>query len=561
MRKFIIWAIMLVMASNLLKAQTTTETDGHRKARMQWWEEARFGMFIHWGIYSVPAGIYNGKEVPGIGEWIMNKGKIPMAEYQKFAAQFNPVKFDADKVVSLAKAAGMRYIVITSKHHDGFAMFKSDASNFNIVDATPFKRDVISEMAAACKKYNIKFGLYYSQAQDWNHPGGAAIGGHWDKNQDGSMDDYIDKVAVPQMKEILTKYGPISVLWFDTPTDMNHDRAAKIYEILKLQPNIIYNNRLGGGFNGDLETPEQYIPATGYPGRNWESCMTMNDTWGYKVNDHHFKSTKVLIQNLVDIASKGGNYLLNIGPTAEGLVPSESVLRLQQVGKWMDINGEAIHGTTNGPFNYLSWGRSTRKGQTLYLSVFNWPDNHTLHVPLKNTVTKAYLIDGKKTLTYKPTADGLDINLPANAPDSIASVIALQFVGEPSVPPIASVGKLATASSQVTGSEASKAFDGRAQTAWRASKADTTAWLQVDLGKPMRISAVALQESSGKEQNIAAYSLQYQQNGEWQTVFDGKKIGRGLLRPITPVNAQVFRLIITQAKPGIQLQEMMLFTE
>ena len=349
------------------------ETEAHRQQRMQWWNEARFGMFIHWGIYSVPAGTYDGKQIPGIGEWIMNRGKIPMAVYQQYAKQFNPTKFNAETIVQLAKAAGMRYIVITSKHHDGFAMFKSNASDFNIVDATPFKRDVIAEMAAACKKYGIKFGLYYSQAQDWNHPGGAANGGHWDKAQDGSMDEYIDKIAVPQMKEILTKYGPISVLWFDTPTDMTHDRAAKIYNLLKLQPNIIYNNRLGGGFGGDLETPEQYIPATGLPGKNWESCMTMNDTWGYKSYDHNWKSTKVLIQNLVDIASKGGNYLLNIGPTSEGLVPDASIERLQQIGKWMDVNGDAIHGTTNGPFSYLSWGRSTRKGQTLYLHVFNWP--------------------------------------------------------------------------------------------------------------------------------------------------------------------------------------------
>ena len=289
--------------------------------------------------------------------------------------------------------------------------------------------------------------------------------------------------------------------------------------------------------------------------------MTMNDTWGYKVNDHHFKSTKVLIQNLVDIASKGGNYLLNIGPSAEGLVPDESIVRLQQVGKWMDINGEAVHGTTNGPFNYLSWGRSTRKGQTLYLSVFNWPVNHTLHVPLKNSVTKVYLLDGKKTLSYKPGTDGLDISLPANAPDSIASVIAIQFAGEPSVPPIASAGKMASSSSQLTGNEAAKAFDGRTQSTWRAEKADTTAWLQIDLGKLMKISAVALQEGSGKEQTIAGYSLQYEQKGEWKTVFEGKKIGRGLLKPFSPINAQVFRLVITQAKPGIQIQEMMLFTD
>jgi alpha-L-fucosidase len=561
MKKLAIILLSLTLLSSTISAQKPGETERQHRQRMQWWEEARFGMFIHWGIYSVPAGIYQGKEVPGIGEWIMNKGKIPMAEYQQYAAEFNPVKFNADSIVSLARAAGMKYIVITSKHHDGFAMFKSDASNFNIVDATPFKRDVIAEMAAACKRQGIRLGLYYSQAQDWNHPGGAANGGHWDKAQDGSMDEYIDKIAIPQMREILTKYGPISVLWFDTPRDMTPDRAARIYGVLRLQPDIITNNRLGGGYSGDLETPEQYIPATGYPGRNWESCMTMNDTWGYKKNDKNFKSTQTLIRNLVDIASKGGNYLLNIGPTSEGLVPSESVTRLQQIGKWMEVNGEAIHGTTSSPFNYLSWGRATRKGQTLYLHVFEWPASGVLYVPLQNTVGSARLLAGNKTLTFKTDATGVAISLPSVAPDSIASVIALTFNGEPVVPPIPSMGKAAMASSEASVTEsAANAFDGNAKTVWRAAKTDTTAWLQIDMGIPVTISAVAMQEGDGNERNIRAYRLEYQEGGQWKTLFEGERIGRGLLKPVKPVNAQVFRLIVLKALSGIQIQELMLFS-
>jgi alpha-L-fucosidase len=563
MKRLTIILLSFILLSTTLQAQKPGETEQQHTQRMQWWEEARFGMFIHWGIYSVPAGIYQGKEVPGIGEWIMNRGKIPMAEYQQYAAQFNPVLFNADSVVSLAKAAGMRYIVITSKHHDGFAMFRSDVSNFNVVDATPFKRDVIAEMAAACKKYGMRLGLYYSQAQDWNHPGGAANGGHWDKNQDGSMDEYIDKIAVPQMREILTKYGPISVLWFDTPRDMTPERAARIYDVLKLQPDIITNNRLGGGYSGDLETPEQYIPATGYPGRNWEACMTMNDTWGYKKNDKNFKSDKLLIRNLIDIASKGGNYLLNIGPTSEGLVPAESVERLRQIGKWMDVNGGAIHGTTSGPFNYLSWGRATRKGQTLYLHVFDWPAGGVLYVPLHNPIESVRLLADNRSLTFKTDHAGLSITLPAAAPDTIATVIAVKFKGEPVVPPIASLGRAAMASSTDSANEsAANAFDGNAKTAWHAAKTDTTAWLQVDLGKPVAISAVAIQEgNNGGEQNIRAYRLEYQEGGEWKTLFEGGKIGRGLLKPVQSVNAQVFRLNVIKAMPGIQLEELMLMTE
>ena len=457
----------------------------------------------------------------------------------------------------------MKYIVITSKHHDGFAMFKSNASSFNIVDATPFKRDVIQEMAAACKKYGIKFGLYYSQAQDWNHPGGAANGGYWDPAQNGSMDEYIDKIAVPQMKEILTKYGPISVLWFDTPTNMTPERAAKIQDVLKLQPNIIVNNRLGGGFSGDLETPEQFIPATGFPGRNWETCMTMNDTWGYKKDDKNFKSTKVLVQNLIDIASKGGNYLLNVGPTAEGLIPAEEVTRLQQVGAWMAKNGEAIYGTTHSPFSYLSWGRATQKGQTIYLHVFNWPQNGELHVPLKNTVLNARLLAAPKNrLEVKTSDNGITIKLPATARDSIASVIALQIKGEPVVPPVPSVGKQATASSELNAdNSAAKAFDGSALTQWKASPSDTSATLEVNLGKSYNIAAIALQEGNGKQATIKEYRVEYKDGDQWKTLFDGKKIGRGFLKAITPVNAQVFRLNITKASPGIQIQEFTLFNE
>jgi alpha-L-fucosidase len=184
--------------------------------------------------------------------------------------------------VQTAKAAGVKYIVITTKHHDGFAMFDSKASDWNIVKRTPYGKDVIKMLADACRKYGMKLGFYYSQANDWNNPGGAAAGGHWDKKQDGSFDEYLDKVAIPQVKEILTNYGDVAELWWDVPTDMTKERAAKITPLLDKYPNIITNNRLGGGVQGDLETPEQYIPATGIPGRYWEACMTMNDTWGFK---------------------------------------------------------------------------------------------------------------------------------------------------------------------------------------------------------------------------------------------------------------------------------------
>lgn len=417
------------------------ETPAQHDARMAWWREAKFGMFIHWGVYAVPAGICDGKPIAGIGEWIMHRGKIPVERYRAYAKDFNPVKYDPAAWASLAKEAGMRYLIITAKHHDGFTLFPTAVSKWNIVDASPWKKDLIEPLAAATRAQGLKFGLYYSQAQDWINPGGAKSGFNdgagWDDAHKGSFDTYLDQIAVPQVREILTRYQP-DVLWWDTPNLMTAPRAAKIAALLPLKPGIIHNNRLGGGYRGDTETPEQSIPATGFPGRDWETCMTMNDTWGFKSADHQWKPLATLITNLVDIASKGGNYLLNVGPTAAGEIPPESVQRLKEVGAWMKVNGESIYGTHASPFHKLPWGRCTVKPAAadtiLYLHVLTWPQDGKLTVPgLTNPVKSAVLLAGGANLDVEKSAKGPVLTLPAAAPDAVCSTIKLIVQGKPEV--------------------------------------------------------------------------------------------------------------------------------
>ena len=435
-----------------------TETLAQRDQRMAWWRDARFGMFIHWGLYSIPAGTWDGKEIPSIGEWIMNRASIPVADYKALAGQFNPVAFNAHDIVALAKGAGMKYIVITAKHHDGFAMFDSKADPFNIVSATPYHHDPIRDLAEECKKQGVKLGFYYSQDQDWTAPGGAAYKTgdhqpptfHWDKAQDGDYATYLHTKAIPQMQELLTNYGDFPVvIWFDTPTkDMTPQLAGEIVALLNQHPNLIWNNRLGGGYQGDTETPEQYIPAQGYPGRDWEACMTMNDTWGYKSYDTNFKSTETIVRNLVDIASKGGNYLLNIGPDSKGNVPQPEIERLKEVGKWIDVNGEAIYGTKPtlfgeeaGSFSttekdkegkpkfVATWKwRSTTSANKIYIELFTWPDGKFHLDKAPRAITGAYLLGdkSKKQLKVTHSGTGVDVALPGTAPDPIATVLVLQ---------------------------------------------------------------------------------------------------------------------------------------
>ncbi len=409
--------------------------------RLEWWSEARFGMFIHWGLYSHDGCFWNGKD--GKTEHMMRHLQIPIAEYEKIATQFNPVKFSADEWVRIAKDAGMKYMVITTKHHDGFAMFESPSNDYNIVKRTPWKRDAIKELADACRKQGLKFGVYYSLGRDWHDPDvptsvkadGNRRSNTWDFPDEEKKDftKYFERKVKPQVRELLTQYGPIAVMWFDTPEKISKAQSEELVALIrKLQPDCVINARVGNRL-GDYAVQEQKIPASGDP-QPWETCMTLNRHWGFHKMDEQWKPTETLVQNLIDIASKGGNFLLNVGPTGEGLIPSASVERLREVGGWMQRNGEAIYGTTASPLGTMNWGRCTKRvsgnSTTLYLHVFNWPADGKLQViGVKGEVESAeLLVDGKK-LAFEQSGSGISVTVPSAAPDKFSSTLVLKVKG------------------------------------------------------------------------------------------------------------------------------------
>lgn len=423
-----------VIVTRLTSDQANLESIQERDDRLAWWREAKFGMFVHWGVYSVVGGEYKGQKLPNSAEWMMCRGKVPIAEYEKYAEQFNPTEFDADKFVGLAKKAGMKYLVITAKHHDGFAMFDSKASDYNVVDKSPFNRDIMKELADACAKQGIKFGFYYSQAQDWHHPGG--FGNNWDKTiKRVSSDDYVFQKAAPEVEQLMTEYGPLGIFWWDTPRDMTEEAFNKLHSLTKLQSNVITNDRLGDDFKGDYKTFERHIPAEAPAEKDWEVCMPISGSWGYKKGDDNFKSVNKLITNLVDIASKGGNYLLNVSPTGNGTLLPQATERLEAIGQWMETNSESIYGTSASPLGKFEWGRctarSTKEETTLYLHVFDWPESGELLVPgLAGAVKQATLLADGQSLETRSSGSGLTIALPSSAADENVSVIKLTVPGE-----------------------------------------------------------------------------------------------------------------------------------
>ena len=430
-------ALPLMLALQLPAQTSAPEKPVTEAERIQWFQHDKFGMFIHWGPYSYLAGEWKRQRIP-VGteaEWIMQRFNIPVGEYREMTHQLNPVHFDAAKWVALAKATGMKYLVITAKHHDGFAMYRSKVSKYNIVDWTPFKRDPIAEISEACRQAGIRFCVYYSHREDWDHPDG--YGNNWDYDRSKkNFDRYLEEKSKPQLRELLSNYGPVGLVWFDRGMDTPEHARQFVQMVRQLQPRCLINGRVGNygeDLMGDYQNMNDNGMPTGGLQEYWETPQTLNTTWGYSQFDQQWKTPGDVIHRLVEIVSKGGNYLLNIGPMADGTIPEPSLATLQEVGVWMQANAESIYGTSASPLPEQTWGRSTAKGNHLYLHVFSWPADGKLRVSgLNNQVVAAYALTNRShPLTVSHVNGTPVIVLPFQALDHRDTVIALELDGPP----------------------------------------------------------------------------------------------------------------------------------
>ena len=425
-----------------------------RDERIQWWVDGRFGCFIHWGVYAQLGGVWQGEKVHGYSEHIQRKGKIDQATYAaECAAKFNPVDFNAEEWVKLIKAAGMRYLVITAKHHDGFAMYDSKVSDWNIMDATPFGRDPMAELKAACVKHGIKFGFYYSHAFDWGeehgpgndwefkNPGGDKnLGGRnwWDDPEMGKelpriRENYVNKKSIPQVVELLKKYDP-DIMWFDTPHKLPNTELWRIFKALReTDSEVVVNGRFIYG-RGDYQTtcdkPAQIKPTSE---KYWEAIPTTNESYGYHSQDKSHKPAAELIQLLIKAVARGGNILMNLGPRADGKIDEPDVKILKGFADWMAVASESIHGAGKSSLPVQAWGESTRKGDTVYLQVFDWPTNGKLRVGgLKNDPASSRILGAEKAKVIASRLDEntLELSVPAKPVSTASTVVALRFKGD-----------------------------------------------------------------------------------------------------------------------------------
>jgi len=433
-RAFALWA---TAAACICSAALPAFSQNGRSVRTQWLQDAKFGLFIHWGVYSL-----TGRE-----EWARQLLQIPLREYDGIAAEFNPARFDPDAWVALAKEAGVKYIVITSKHHDGFCIFDSRLTDFDVMSAR-YGKDILAQLTEACRHQKMPLGFYYS-IMDWHHPDYLPRRS-WETDRtvkDADFNRYLDYMK-GQVEELVVKYSP-AVLWFDgewehSSADFKADEVEAL--LLRLKPDILINDRL---FNrepgrGDFGTPENYVPATGLRNpdgspRLWEACTTMNfNGWGYNHYETEFHSATQLIRQLIEIAGQGGNLLLNVGPTPEGTIQPEFQARLRRIGEWLKVNGEAVYGTTASVFDKLPFfGRCTVKGNRLYIHIMGWPEDGRIRLPGLRTFLRrvSFLAEPGHELNYRRYGKDIVISLPDKPLDPDATIICVDLQGPPQVDP------------------------------------------------------------------------------------------------------------------------------
>lgn len=545
-----------------------TESMKTHESRIQWWREAQFGMFIHWGISALPGGEWKGKAVNGYAEHLMRKEKISKAEYLEVAHRFIPEEFNAEEWVLTAKNTGMKYFIVTAKHHDGFAMYDSEVSDFDIIDQTPFKRDPMAELAAACRKYDMKFGFYYSHAFDWEHPD--APGNDWEYNNPGGdlnlfggrnwydahpelvpkAVKYLNEKSIPQIKELINKYHP-DILWFDTPHKIPLSENLRVLkEIRETDPNVVVNGRLArsnaisfGDYKNTSDRPAEFYPVEG----DWEAIPTTNESYGYNQHDHSHKPASFFIQLLAKSASRDGNLLMNIGPMGNGAFDPTDLEILKGIEKWMDKNSESIYETDKTSLPLQNWGVTTQKGDKLYLHVFNWPSNGKLVVGgLKIDISKAYFLTDLKQQSLaveRLNPSDLVIKVPDQAPDTSNTVIVLETRGKIATNPVrvlesAAVNKLLAFDANLEGGDFGFG-DGKPKRyyvyRWR-NKDQSISW-DLRLNKSATYHIVL--KYAGSEDSEGAYHLQIgdfkkqanipagQENGQVYT----KELGKVTLKP------------------------------
>ena len=534
-------------------AGSVTDTADYLKAGeqdVQAWRQMKFGLFIHWGPVSLKGteiGWSRGGERRGRND--KSTGSIPVEIYDNLYKQFNPVKFDAEQWVQMAKDAGMKYLVFTSKHHDGFSMFDSKLTDYKISNS-PFKRDVVAELADACHKGGLKLGYYYSPV-DWYHP---------DYRTENHA-RYI-KFLHGQLREICSNYGRIDIIWFDGlgGTAKDWDSENLLTMIRRLQPHVIINNR--AGLPADHDTPEQRI-GTFQTGRPWETCMTICRQWAWKPNDE-LKSLKQCIDTLVMVVGGDGNLLFNVGPMPDGRIEPRQVTRLQEMGAWLKEYGQSIYATRGGPFRTAPWGASTNKGNTIYVHILSWPGEKLTLPPVPKKIIASSVMTGG-TATVRQTEESVEISVPKAYRQEIDTIIKLELDGPageitPLSFPSASLAyrKKARASNVYQNNpqhRPDKAVDDDPATRWATDSGVKQAWLEVDMGKPMTFNRVKISEAYGR---VRQFELQYKDNGQWKTFIRGTKIGPDYVKDFEPVTAGQVRLNILDATEGPTISEFQL---